>query len=208
MLLDHSVVNLFPWKNSAYATFTVGFPDAHIYQICVGAKLLQLTLALAVQFVVLAEEYSYLNELSLALVLLYLLSSALVFLLTLVTVLLRLTHAPSEAPAGSGDVKRVDLRTIRVDAPMTELAHNPMGASQHASTDAIGHAEVATLKMQMNEMRRAAEQQRRETESNNQQMVEMRRAVEQQRRETESNNQQMDEMRRQLQDFASRLEKI
>jgi hypothetical protein len=193
---------------------------------------------LAVQFVVLADEHAYLNESSLALVLLYLVSSALVFMLTLVTVLLRLTHAPSEAPTGSGDMKmkHINVYANSVDAPRIELTDNPLGDSiqwhaavQPASSEVIGDLDAATLKKQMDEMRRAAEQQnsqmvemrraveqqnsqmdemRRAVEQQNSQMDEMSRAAEQQRRETESRNQQMDEMRRQLQDFASRLENI
>lgn len=92
MMFEQSMIRYFPWNASQYTKLSRGFPDQHLFQVCMVTKLLQLMVTLIVQIVVLAAAdailYGDSSSIETALVVMYLVSSILLFVVfTLVNVI-------------------------------------------------------------------------------------------------------------------------
>lgn len=122
MLFDQSMVRYLPWNASKYSLLSRGFPDQNLFKICVLSKLFQLFSTLIVQLVVIFHYDSYLfdgsNDIALALVLLYLVSSVSTIILFLTTNLVR-------AIAGKATESESTRETNNYDGD-TNISNNPL----------------------------------------------------------------------------------
>lgn len=138
-ILDQSLIRYYPWKETIYTLQTRGFPDQHLFKVGILTKLSQLLMTLIVQIVVLVTSDSYLfkssgtNSLTLAFVLLYLVSSLLTFVILALANAIRLTvgkstdqdkHNNDEAvddnPIHSATNRDTELTVFNKDMPLTD----------------------------------------------------------------------------------------
>ena len=79
ILFDHSMIRYFPWYSSNYVKITNGFPDRFLLKMCMLPKVFQLMGSIIMQVIVLSSSNLIQDKserLSLAVVLLYLISTA------------------------------------------------------------------------------------------------------------------------------------
>lgn len=95
MLTEQSLIRYLPWKETSYWKWTRGFPDQNVFKICMMSKSSQLLSTLIIQILVIANSDAYLfttndsNSITLALVILYLISSTVIFVLFSISIGIR-----------------------------------------------------------------------------------------------------------------------
>lgn len=109
LFIDHTLIRYFPWTSSEYLKLT-GFPNRLLIMMSMIPYLFQLLFSLCVQGYVLVVRNSYSDLIALTLVVLYLASSILSFILFALTVFLRLKlddeqSGPKPIDAEIGDIK-------------------------------------------------------------------------------------------------------